>query len=86
MKISIKKIETAEISDISSPTSIKVIGGKSQFGSIDISAFAGNSSAGASLYFVNSGENPVSEFGAGVTVRETPGESYAGSYTFASLR
>lgn len=86
MKISIGKIETEEISEVSHSDSLKIAGGKTQYADINIYGSAGDSSAGASVYLLNSGENPVSEFGASIDVLETTGESSSISNSFVNLR
>jgi hypothetical protein len=86
MKISIEKIGTEKIREVDHATSLRIAGGKTQYGSADVSASVGNSTAGASLTFFNSGENPVAEFGASLDVSETDTESYSGSNSFINLR
>jgi hypothetical protein len=86
MKISIDKIGTERIREVDHATSLKIAGGKTQSGSIDVSASVGDSTAGASLTFFNSGENPVTEFGASLNVRKTDTETYSSSRSFIITR
>ncbi|MFM2312248.1 MAG: hypothetical protein RLZZ04_1524 [Cyanobacteriota bacterium] len=86
MRISIEKIEAEKIREVEHTTSLKIVGGKTQYGSVDVSGTVGNSTAGASLYFFNSGANPVSEFGASIDVRKTDTETSSSSSSFIKLR
>jgi hypothetical protein len=86
MKILIEKIGIEKIREVDHATSLKIAGGKTQYGSVDVSASVGNSKAGASLYFFNSGENPVTEFGASLDVRKTDTETYSSSRSFINSR
>jgi hypothetical protein len=86
MKISIEKIGTEKIREVDHATSRRIAGGKTQYGSVDVSAAVGNSTAGASLSFFNSGKNPVSEFGATLDVRKTDTQTYSSSGSFINLR
>lgn len=86
MKILIKRIGTEKIREVDHVTSLRISGGKTQYGSVDVSGTVGNSTAGASLSFFNSGENPVAEFGASIDVRKTDTEIYSGSNSFINLR
>jgi hypothetical protein len=85
MRISVNKIEPAAVlNEISNSESKNIVGGKSQFASLQISASTNNGSASASGRGWSNGNNPYLDFGFSVQVIETEKGVAASSRIFAS--
>lgn len=85
MRISVNKIEPATVlTEISGSESKKIVGGKSQFASLQVFASTNNGSASASVRGWSTGKNPYLDFGFSVNVIETEKGVASSSSTFAS--
>jgi hypothetical protein len=82
MRISIEKIDAEEIAEVNSSTSVMIVGGKSQFADISVSASTGSSYAGASITARNQGTNPFLEFSTSINALNINGISYSSSSTY----
>ncbi len=82
MRILIEKIDAEEITEVNNSTSVMIVGGKSQFANISVSASTNGSYAGASIIARNQGENPFLEFSTSINALNINGMSYSSSSTY----